>query len=79
MSVAFVTGASGFVGSHLVRRLVREGIEVHALSRSGEELPRLRDVRDLVRIHQGDLADAGRLRRIVLSLQPALVFHLAAA
>ena len=29
-----VTGGSGFLGSHLCRRLVNEGLEVHAVSRS---------------------------------------------
>jgi nucleoside-diphosphate-sugar epimerase len=30
----FVTGGSGFVGSHLIEGLVKRGIEVHALARS---------------------------------------------
>ena len=31
---ALVTGASGFIGSHLVTRLLAEGVEVHVLQRS---------------------------------------------
>ncbi len=31
---AFVTGGSGFIGGHLVRRLVSEGWNVRALARS---------------------------------------------
>ena len=30
---ALVTGGTGFIGSHLVRRLVAEGAEVHVLAR----------------------------------------------
>jgi UDP-glucose 4-epimerase len=29
-----VTGGTGFLGSHLCRRLMNEGLEVHAVSRS---------------------------------------------
>ena len=79
MSTAIVTGGTGFVGSHLVHRLVRDGMEVHVLSRSGEEPRRLRDIQHLVRLHQGDLADGERVRTIVTSIRPAFVFHLAAA
>ena len=32
-STVLVTGARGFIGSHLVKRLVDFGVEVHAASR----------------------------------------------
>ena len=34
-----VTGASGFIGSHLTRRLVSEGAEVHALTSTVSSTP----------------------------------------
>jgi UDP-glucuronate decarboxylase len=37
----FVTGATGFVGSHVARQLVRHGHEVHALIREGDVEDRL--------------------------------------
>lgn len=39
MSRILVTGASGFIGRHLCRRLLREGYELTALSRSGTNFP----------------------------------------
>ncbi|MFY7861865.1 MAG: GDP-mannose 4,6-dehydratase, partial [Chitinophagales bacterium] len=32
--VAFITGANGFVGSHLVELLIEKGMEVHCLMRA---------------------------------------------
>jgi nucleoside-diphosphate-sugar epimerase len=49
---ALVTGASGFLGRRVVRRLVQEGIAVRALSRPGRTLP-IEGVETFV----GDLTD----------------------
>jgi len=67
---ALVTGATGFVGWHVAKKLIERGVEVRALSRSGvvEEL----DV-DVVR---GDLRDADSLKRAADGCSH--VFHVAA-
>jgi len=49
-----VAGARGFVGSHLVPRLVAEGFDVHALLRDTEGF----HPRDHVAVHVADVADA---------------------
>ena len=76
MSVAFVTGGSGFVGSNLVRRLIAGGSETHVLSRNNAP-DRLRGLD--VRVHQGDLSDPAALGRILQEVRPDQVYHLAAA
>lgn len=69
--VVLVTGATGFVGGALVRRLVAGGAIVHATSRR----PRSDDRG--VRWWEADLADPEAGRRIVESARPEVVFHLA--
>ena len=73
-----VTGGEGFIGSHLVERLLREGARVRALihyTPSGR-LGWL-DGRDGdVEIHAGDVRDAGRVLQASQGVE--VVFHLAA-
>jgi UDP-glucose 4-epimerase len=78
-ATALVTGATGFVGSHLTRRLVREGFEVHALRRAGSAPWRLCDVWSDVRSHDVDLRDGPGLQRVVRGVRPEYVFHVAGA
>jgi nucleoside-diphosphate-sugar epimerase len=72
---AFVTGATGFVGSHLVEALRARGDEVTALARStakAETLTRLG-----VRIVPGDLDDAEALQAAAAGQD--VVYHVAGA
>ena len=77
-----VTGAGGFIGSHLVERLLDLGAEVTAFLRYNSrgdvghlgELPP--DARASVRIAWGDLRGAETVRRAVAGRE--IVFHLAA-
>ena len=42
MKKVLVTGAGGFIGSHVVEELLKENIEVRALIRPGESLTNLK-------------------------------------
>ena len=75
---AFLTGATGFIGSRLAHRLVQEGVEVHALCRPQAGRARHRSLLSAVHWHEGDLRDADGLRRILAAVSPEWVFHLAA-
>lgn len=73
-----LTGAGGFLGSHLARLLVAQGCEVHALLRPGGDPWRLRDLLPHLHLIQGDLLDpAGDWAAQVRSLRPDLCFHFA--
>jgi UDP-glucose 4-epimerase len=78
MKRALVTGGTGFVGANLVRRLLGQGHEVHLLVRQGSQDWRLDGIRDAVRLHATDLADAEGLAGLVAAIRPDWVFHLAA-
>ncbi|MBF0304282.1 MAG: NAD-dependent epimerase/dehydratase family protein [Alphaproteobacteria bacterium] len=71
---ALVTGASGFVGAHLARRLTRDGHRVATLVRPGSHRG---DLPPIAAIHVHDGSVAG-LKAIVEAAEPDVVFHLAA-
>jgi nucleoside-diphosphate-sugar epimerase len=73
---ALVTGASGFLGAHLCRRLRAEGAEVVAVSRS-ERPEASSGADDARRWLRSDLAVAEECERVVGEAAPDLVFHLA--
>jgi len=76
-SVALVTGASGFVGANLVRRLIAEGVCVHVLVRPRSDLWRLAEVLPCIRRHQADVREAASVLTGVRAAMPDVVFHLA--
>jgi nucleoside-diphosphate-sugar epimerase len=65
-----LTGASGFIGSHLVKLLNHDGYEVHALVR---ELKSQNGVQE----HKCDLSDREQIRRAFATLKPDFFVHLA--
>lgn len=76
----FVTGATGLVGSWLVRRLVDLGADVVCLVRDwvpSSELVRSRAI-DRVRVVRGDVCDQALLERTLGEYEIATVMHLAA-
>lgn len=80
MKNVLVTGADGFIGSHLVERLVREGFNVKALSQYNsfnywgwlEDI----DCQDKIEVLNGDVRDPHYCKHITQDVDT--VFHLAA-
>ncbi len=75
-----ITGADGFIGSHVTHRLVAEGADVHTLtSEVSSVFPhRLVDLRGSITIHEGNLMDRSAMDAIVRTAKPAYIFHLGA-
>lgn len=66
-----ITGANGFLGHHLSRRVCESGAEVHAVARN---LPTDRDT--YLRWWEGDVSDLTTVKRLFINIQPDIVFHL---
>jgi UDP-glucose 4-epimerase len=78
MKRVIITGATGFVGANLARRLLLEGHEVHLAVRPLHNSWRIKDIRRGLRLHEVALEDAEALTETVSSIRPEWVFHLAA-
>jgi nucleoside-diphosphate-sugar epimerase len=74
---AAVTGAAGFVGANLCRRLVAEGARVHPLVRSTTDHWRLDDVASSLSWHMADLTDRAMTFAALDASAPHVVFHCA--
>jgi nucleoside-diphosphate-sugar epimerase len=73
-----LTGAAGFVGANLGRRLLEDGHEVHVLVRPGSRSWRIQSILADLHVHEVDLADREVLGPRVARVRPDRVFHLAA-
>ncbi|HET8945307.1 MAG TPA: NAD-dependent epimerase/dehydratase family protein [Dehalococcoidia bacterium] len=71
---ALVTGASGFIGSHIAERLVARGDEVRALVRSSSDTRFLQGLG--IELVQGDITDTQSLVQAIAGVD--VVYHAAA-
>ncbi len=72
-----VTGATGFIGSRLTRRLISEGTEVVIVVRANSSLDQLGDATNEVELLRHD-GSTSQLNGFVEKFSPEIVFHLAA-
>lgn len=73
-----VTGAAGFIGSHLTRRLLSEGARVSAVIEPGVSVPRIQDILSRISVREMDLGDSQAVQEAVREVRPRKIFHLAA-
>jgi len=77
---AFVTGATGFVGAHIVRQLLEKGAQVVCLQRDANRANSLDlfNLRSEVTLVSGVLEDGGLMERVLNKYEVEVVFHMAA-
>jgi len=75
---SLVTGAAGFIGAALARRLVARGDCVTAVAGPGSDLWRLEGLRGAAEVREVDLRDADAVADALRTAHPDEVFHLAA-
>ena len=73
--LAFVTGATGFLGSHVARVLAEQGAQLRLLVRPTSDLRNLDDLQNADRV-VGDLRDAASISKALAGCD--VVFHVAA-
>ena len=73
---ALITGVTGFVGSHLARRLVKDNWKVTAIIRSSSNRDLIRDIENSIQLYEYD-GTVASMQTILAESQPEIIFHLA--
>lgn len=70
-----VTGANGFVGSHLTRRLIKENADIFVFARDNNKI---KDISNKITSYNIDITKFHDVKEIVAKIQPEKIYHLAA-
>jgi nucleoside-diphosphate-sugar epimerase len=74
--MVLVTGASGFLGSELVRQLVAAGESVRILKRASSDISSLQDILHQIEVAEGDILDVRSLEQAFEGIEK--IYHSAA-
>jgi len=66
-----VTGSNGFIGSHLINRLIKEKADIYCVDKNKQE-------NDSVKSYELDIKNFLELKKIIEEVNPEIIFHLAA-
>ncbi|MFA4888710.1 MAG: NAD-dependent epimerase/dehydratase family protein [Candidatus Omnitrophota bacterium] len=73
-----ITGASGFIGSCLFRKLAKQNASISLILRKQTKLWRIKDILPKATVYISDLSNAQKLKKIVAKAKPTIIYHLAA-
>jgi nucleoside-diphosphate-sugar epimerase len=72
----FISGGAGFIGSHLTRKLVKEGCHVIIQKRDNTDISRIIDIIDYVDEYDLDIRDSSAVVNVIAKTKPDLIIHL---
>ena len=72
-----ITGAAGFIGANLTRKLIKTGNEINILIKEASNLWRINDIVSNCNVHKIDLKKVDDVRNAVKKINPELVYHCA--
>ncbi|HYE09781.1 MAG TPA: SDR family NAD(P)-dependent oxidoreductase, partial [Patescibacteria group bacterium] len=70
---ALVTGANGFIGSHLVKRILELGADVSIIVRENSDLWRISSELIHIDVFKYDLTESDKLDSIVEKIKPEYI------
>ena len=71
----FIAGGSGFIGSSVLRKFLKENAEVHILIRNTSKLWRIEEIKGQINLHYGELSSQGEIEAIISSIKPDVVIN----
>ncbi len=72
-----ITGATGFIGSNLLRYFIKKGADIYIFTRKESDKWRIKDVLSRVKEFRVDLTDKDGLSKIVARISPQIILHTA--
>lgn len=78
MKKAFITGITGFAGSHLAELLLKKGYKVFGTARPRSKTDNIDHLRRKIQLEDADLLDSHSLYALLTKIKPDYIFHLAA-
>lgn len=76
-NTVLVTGASGFIGASLIRRLHGLSEETHILTRKNSNKWRIKDILPKLIDHEVNFEDEKYIKKLIEEIKPQVIYHMA--
>ena len=76
MNNVLITGAAGFIGANLSRKIIKSKIIPHLIVHTNSNLWRIKDILPNSILHRVDISNKKSLKQIIKKIEPDLTYHL---